>query len=53
MEHFPTFTKHVSNIVGTFNLVALQPVNDESPTPVKLKLFESFRVGELPLVTYQ
>ena len=35
------------------NLVALQPVDGESPTPVKLKFFESFRVGELLLVTYQ
>ena len=53
MKHFLKFSKHLSNIVWSSNLVALQPVDGESPTPVKWKFFECFRVGELRLVTYQ
>ena len=53
MKLFPKFSKHLSNIVWSMNLVALQPVDGESPTPVKWKFFESFRVAELLLVAYQ
>ena len=35
MKHFLTFSKHLSNIVWSSNLAALQPVNSESPTSVK------------------
>ena len=49
MKHFLTFSKHLSNIVWSLNLVALQLVDDASSTPVKWKFFESFRVGELLL----
>ena len=49
MKHFLTFSKHLSNIVWCSNLVALQPVDGESSTPVKWKFFKSFRVGELLL----
>ena len=31
MKHFLTFSKHLSNIVWSANLVALQPVDGESP----------------------
>ena len=40
MKHFLTFSKHVLNIVYSSNLV--QPVEGESPTPVKWKVFKSF-----------
>ena len=53
MEHFLTFSKHLSNIGWSSNLVALQPLDGKSPTPVKWKFFECFRVVELLLVTYQ
>ena len=51
MKHFLTFSKHLLNIVWSSILVALQPVDCESPTPVKF--LECFRVGEVLLVTYQ
>ena len=50
MKHFLTFSKRLSNIVWSSNLVALQPVDGESPIPVKWKFFESLRVRELLLV---
>ena len=31
MKHFLTFSKHLSNIVWSSNLAALQPVDGESP----------------------
>ena len=40
MEHFPTFSKHFSNIVCSSNLVALQSVDGESATLVKCEFFE-------------
>ena len=49
MKHFLIFSKHLSNVVWSSNLVALQPVDVESSTPVKWKFFESFKVGELHL----
>ena len=49
MKYFLTFSKHLSNIAQTSNLIALQPVNGESSIPVKWKFFESFRVVELLL----
>ena len=51
VKHFLTFSKHLSNIVWSSNLVALQLVDGESPTPVKF--FECFRAGEVLLVTNQ
>ena len=51
MENFAKFSKHLSNIVCSSNLVALEPVDGESATPIKWKLFEISRVGELLLVT--
>ena len=56
MEYFPTFSKHLSNIVWSsnlVNLVALQPADFESTNPAKWKFFESSRVGELLLAKYQ
>ena len=55
MKHFLTFSKHFSNIVWSSNLVALQPVDGESLTPVKCKFFQSFKIGQLLLrwKTYQ
>ena len=41
MKLYLTFLKHSSNIVWSSNLVALQPVDGESQTPVKGKFFES------------
>ena len=37
MENFPKFSKQLSNIVWNSNLVDLQPLDDESATPVKQK----------------
>ena len=51
MKHFLTFSKHLLNIVWSSNLVALQPVDGEPPTPVKF--LECFRVGEVLVVTFQ
>ena len=44
VKHFLTFSKHLSNIVWISNLVALQPVDNEAPTPMKWKFFEYFIV---------
>ena len=49
MKHFLTFSKHFSNIVWSSNLVALQPVDGESLTPVKWTFFQSFKIGQLLL----
>ena len=53
MKNFQKFSKYLSNIVWSFNLVELQPVDGESATALKCKFFENSRVGELLLVTYQ
>ena len=53
MEYFRTFSRHLSNIVWSSYLVALQPVDGESATPIKLIFFEYPRLRELLLVTYQ
>ena len=53
MEHFRAFPKHLSSIVWSSNLLALQPVDGKSLTPGKWKFFESSRVGELLLVRFQ
>ena len=38
-----TFSTHLSNIVWSSNLVAMQPVDGDSATPVKWKKFYSSR----------
>ena len=43
MKHFPTFSTHLSRIVWSENLVAMQPVDGDSATPVKWKKFYSRR----------
>ena len=55
MKHFLTFSKHFSNIVWSSNLAALQPVDGESLTLMKCKIFESFKIVQLLLKwkTYQ
>ena len=47
MTNFLTFSKHLSNIVWSSNLVALQSVDGESSTLVKSKFFR--KVAELLL----
>ena len=49
IKKFLTFSKHFSNIVWSSNLVALQPVDGESLTPLKWTFFQSFKIGQLLL----
>ena len=43
MKHFPTFSTHLSRIVWSENLVAMQPVDGDFAIPVKWKKFYSRR----------
>ena len=52
-EHFRTFPKHLSNIVWSLNLTALQTESGEPAASIKWKFFKSSRVGDLLPVTYR
>ena len=53
MEHFLKFSKRLSNIIQSLNLVVLQTGYGESATPVKWKFFKRSGVWQLLLITYQ